>query len=1196
MAGFDPYYRWLSISPEEQPPTLYRLLGLRPFEDNPDVIENAADRQMTHLRTYQSGKHSEASQKLLNEIAAAKLNLLNLEKKAQYDKLLRQQTALADEGSEPDEELSTTLAGFLEAIEFVKEEQAKAKKIREKAKPADPRKSEIRRKRSKRSEAATASAGKKAREKGKSAESRGPDAKRTKRRDRAAKRTPGQQDETAAEPTATDQKRRERTILITSTIGIGVLVLLALGAWAFLAGRGPKKPAPPVTVLTDDGGQAKAGAAEKHSLVFDFETGDLQGWKVVEGEFDRIICDREFRRNKKDEKHNKQGEYYLTTTEQAGGEYDDKMTGVVESPVFVLTDPDISMLVGGGSGFDTYVAICLTDGKEVLAARGKKSEVMRRIDWHMPQLVGKTVFVRIVDRATGDWGHVTFDDFRAGGKIDAAATEKRFSERLAIAKPAPAREKPPVPTPVVKPTPAREKPPIPTTVAKPDPVQEEQPTPTVVDKPKPVLLPEPALPEEPKRVPVPPRDEQEKMARQIEEFYEFPQLKTAAEKLSLAEKLFDLGKKSQGGAAEKFVLLRKAMELAQSGGDPVMTVRAIDAIGESFAVDALDVKQKVLNKFVSDTLDAEQIKSFMEAVRPAIDEALGEGRHGIAVDLAETACRLTKRTAGREFRGEAHQRLDRVRGLASRFEQLQAAPDDPAANLALGRWFCFERGDWKQGLPHLAKCGNPTLKDLAAQERTFSGTPADQVKLADAWWALAERAEGGEADALMIHAGDWYRKTLPDLPEGIVKAKTEKRLAEIAKIERPADKPGRPNELPADGLVLHLDADAFTGLNDGDPIARWDDRSGGGNHATQSEKSRRPAYCSSGLGDKPVVRFDGDDFLATSTAFATPYTIFSVSQMEGTKNGRLITSASAGWLLGYGGGKKDVMRAGAWVKGEGGPAADTIPHLYAASGTRAKTVFYEGGNLLASSSWGVSGIGRLKLGGGTATGNSELSKGDVAEIIIYNRALSVEELNAVGSYLANKYGLSTSYAGTSSAVADAQGRSKTVRGVSAKLAPGLVGIYFEGKKFEKMLEVRIDPTVGLGWARSEGAKVPPSNYSISWRGWLVVPSAGRYTFTIFSDDGHRLWLDGALLAEKWSWKGSSSSTHQANKAANTTSVTVNLKRKSYLLRFDFYQATGATALDFKWQRQGGFAEQDVPAEVLFHTRGPLDKSSAGAKR
>lgn len=67
----DAYHRWLGIPPKDQPPNHYRLLAIEPFESSPDVIEAAADQRRAHLRTYQSGKHSELSQTLLNEVAAS---------------------------------------------------------------------------------------------------------------------------------------------------------------------------------------------------------------------------------------------------------------------------------------------------------------------------------------------------------------------------------------------------------------------------------------------------------------------------------------------------------------------------------------------------------------------------------------------------------------------------------------------------------------------------------------------------------------------------------------------------------------------------------------------------------------------------------------------------------------------------------------------------------------------------------------------------------------------------------------------------------------------------------------------------------------------------------------------------------------------------------------------------------------------
>jgi hypothetical protein len=89
-AAFDPYYKWLGIRPDEQPPNYYRLLGIAPFEPDAEVISNAADQRMGHVRVFQAGPHSAISQTLLNEIARARVSLLNPQRKAQYDALLQQ--------------------------------------------------------------------------------------------------------------------------------------------------------------------------------------------------------------------------------------------------------------------------------------------------------------------------------------------------------------------------------------------------------------------------------------------------------------------------------------------------------------------------------------------------------------------------------------------------------------------------------------------------------------------------------------------------------------------------------------------------------------------------------------------------------------------------------------------------------------------------------------------------------------------------------------------------------------------------------------------------------------------------------------------------------------------------------------------------------------------------------------------------
>lgn len=95
---FDPYHKWLGIPKQFRPPTYYQLLGLTNGESDPEVIEEAAIRQSTHLRSYQMGVHAEICTKLLNQIGRAKQILLNAEKRAEYDRRL---TALAPAASPP---------------------------------------------------------------------------------------------------------------------------------------------------------------------------------------------------------------------------------------------------------------------------------------------------------------------------------------------------------------------------------------------------------------------------------------------------------------------------------------------------------------------------------------------------------------------------------------------------------------------------------------------------------------------------------------------------------------------------------------------------------------------------------------------------------------------------------------------------------------------------------------------------------------------------------------------------------------------------------------------------------------------------------------------------------------------------------------------------------------------------------------
>jgi len=160
---------------------------------------------------------------------------------------------------------------------------------------------------------------------------------------------------------------------------------------------------------------------------FDFETGDLQGWYIAEGWFGHLVANNTRTRNG-NLRMNKEGQFYLGTLEvDASGTATDLQTGVLESPVFQLSNPKIQFAVSGGRHDNTYVALCTLDGNEVRTASAANSEIFTAKTWEVPELVGQPVFVRLVDQNQGGWGHIVLDAFSAQGKLLPEETNKRQS-------------------------------------------------------------------------------------------------------------------------------------------------------------------------------------------------------------------------------------------------------------------------------------------------------------------------------------------------------------------------------------------------------------------------------------------------------------------------------------------------------------------------------------------------------------------------------------------------------------------------------------------------------------------------------------------------------------------------------------------------------------------------------------------------
>jgi putative membrane-bound dehydrogenase-like protein len=175
-----------------------------------------------------------------------------------------------------------------------------------------------------------------------------------------------------------------------------------------LALLSPAQPAP--DPKANDVGVLPVGTDGK-PLNLDFETGDLRDWTAEGAAFkDQPIKGDTVNPRRGDMRSRHQGQFWIGGYEKLG----DKPTGTLTSVPFKVTHPWASFLVGGGPHpLETCVELVVLPGNEVFfRAAGLEEEDMRRVVVDLSKVQGKEIRVRVVDRHTGHWGHVNFDDFR----------------------------------------------------------------------------------------------------------------------------------------------------------------------------------------------------------------------------------------------------------------------------------------------------------------------------------------------------------------------------------------------------------------------------------------------------------------------------------------------------------------------------------------------------------------------------------------------------------------------------------------------------------------------------------------------------------------------------------------------------------------------------------------------------------------
>ncbi|MCZ7644699.1 MAG: hypothetical protein M5U26_05340 [Planctomycetota bacterium] len=286
------------------------------------------------------------------------------------------------------------------------------------------------------------------------------------------------------------------------------------------------------------------------------------------------------------------------------------------------------------------------------------------------------------------------------------------------------------------------------------------------------------------RKPLPAREALNQAVAQVKEVFKAEYAAAAPEALAaLARKLLEQAQ-AEKDEVSKYALLSEARRLAVQAAEPLAAARAVADLGRAYRLDTYQETFASLDQCRRQIRDMEKVKElagiYLGLGKTALEEELyAEAERAVqkAQECAAVArdAELAKLAAAQK--GAVEQARRAFLQVQKARETLKTQPDDPAANLALGRFLWFTQGDAAKALPHLAKGSDGSLATCARLD--LDGAPSNEAKVAlgDAWWQQSEGKPPAEQDALRARAAHWYQQCVNELT-GLEQMRVLKRIGD----------------------------------------------------------------------------------------------------------------------------------------------------------------------------------------------------------------------------------------------------------------------------------------------------------------------------------------------------------------------------------------------------------------------------------
>jgi GH43 family beta-xylosidase len=137
---------------------------------------------------------------------------------------------------------------------------------------------------------------------------------------------------------------------------------------------------------------------------------------------------------------------------------------------------------------------------------------------------------------------------------------------------------------------------------------------------------------------------------------------------------------------------------------------------------------------------------------------------------------------------------------------------------------------------------------------------------------------------------------------------------------------------------------------------------------------------------------------------------------------------------------------------------------------------------------------------------------------------------------------------------------------------GLTAQYFHNSDFTGLAETRTE-AVAFNWGTGNpAAGVNADSFSVRWTGQVEAEFSNVYTFTILSDEGVRLWVDGQMLIDDWT-------PHIRRNQSGTIALQAGQR---YDIRIDYFELSGPAQIEMRWSSVNQ-SLQIIPANRLYES-------------